>query len=342
MNKQNEILERTKLINEEGNLTNPGWCRHNLFEYNREDIKAPMWRAKEWDFYQVSDGEWVVQLNFANISIASFASADIFNLKTGEKHSCMGLGFFTKNKYQMPRNGEKPYVLDYLIGGAHIKYEVTETERKLYYKGISKGKDVEVNIVAQNNLNNESITIATPFKMPGRFFYTQKINCMPAKGTAIVGDLKVEFDKNAFLVLDWGRGVWPHDNFWYWGNGSTYIDGKLFGFEITWGIGEEDAATETCVFYDGKAHKIGAVDVDECPKTKGWMKPWVFKSDDGKFDLTMTPFYDNHTETKVLNLLKMSCHQVHGYYNGTVTLDDGTVLEIKDMYAFCEYVENLW
>ena len=26
----------------------------------------------------------------------------------------------------------------------------------------------------------------------------------------------------------------------------------------------------------------------------------------------------------------------------TVTLDDGQILEIKDMYAFCEYVENRW
>ena len=24
------------------------------------------------------------------------------------------------------------------------------------------------------------------------------------------------------------------------------------------------------------------------------------------------------------------------------TLDDGTELEIRDMYAFCEYVENRW
>ena len=29
-------------------------------------------------------------------------------------------------------------------------------------------------------------------------------------------------------------------------------------------------------------------------------------------------------------------------WSGTVTLDDGTVLEIKELYAFCEYVENRW
>lgn len=342
MNKQNEIKEITALLKEDGSLTNPGWCRKNLYEYNRANITAPLWRVKEWDFYQISDGEWVVQLNFANISIASFASADVFNIRTGEKHSCMGLSFFTKNRYQMPVNGEKPYEIDYEIGGVHLKYSVTETERKLSYKGKVKGKDLIVELSAINNIGNESITIATPFDMKGRFFYTQKINCMPAKGIVAIGDQKIEFDKNAFLVLDWGRGVWPHKNVWYWGNGTTYINGKLFGFELTWGIGNEENATETCVFYDGKAHKIGAVDVEECPKTKGWLEPWVFKSEDGKLDLTMTPFYDNHTGSNILNLLGAVCHQVHGYFNGTVTLEDGTKLEVKDMYAFCEYMENRW
>ena len=32
-----------------------------------------------------------------------------------------------------------------------------------------------------------------------------------------------------------------------------------------------------------------------------------------------------------------SCHA-----STVLPLDDGTVLEIKDMYAFCEYVENRW
>ena len=65
-------------------------------------------------------------------------------------------------------------------------------------------------------------------------------------------------------------------------------------------------------------------------------------SEDGRFNLTMTPFYDYHTDLNVLDLARMHAHQVHGKWNGNVILDDGTKLEIKDMYAFCEYVENKW
>ena len=58
--------------------------------------------------------------------------------------------------------------------------------------------------------------------------------------------------------------------------------------------------------------------------------------------MIMTPFYDNYSNMMPLNIFGMKTHQVHGLFNGTAMLDDGTVLEIKDMYAFCEKVCNKW
>ena len=71
------------------------------------------------------------------------------------------------------------------------------------------------------------------------------------------------------------------------------------------------------------------------------MDEWKFVSEDGRFNLTMTPTFDHHSDMNV-GILRMHTHQVHGMWNGTVTLDCGKVLEVKDMYAFCEYVENKW
>ena len=176
---------------------------------------------------------------------------------------------------------------------------------------------------------------------------TTKQNCMPCEGTVLANGKKWTFSKdNSFCILDWGRVCTPYSLVWYWGNGSGWLEDKtrkkhLFGFEITWGIGDESNATETCVFYDGKAHKIGAVDVETFPKPDQYMKPWKFVSEDGRFNLTMTPFYDHHSDLNVY-VMRMHSHQVHGLWNGTVTLDNGKVLEIKDFYAFCEYVENRW
>ena len=55
----------------------------------------------------------------------------------------------------------------------------------------------------------------------------------------------------------------------------------------------------------------------------------------------MKPTFDFHSDLN-LGVARMHTHQVHGNWSGDVTLDDGTKLEIKDMYAFCEYVENKW
>ena len=83
------------------------------------------------------------------------------------------------------------------------------------------------------------------------------------------------------------------------------------------------------------------MDVEQFPKPDKWMEPWHFVSEDGRPDLTMVPFYDHHTDLNI-GVMRMHGHQVHGLWSGKAVLDDGTELEIRDMYAFCEYVEDRW
>ena len=92
MNKQTEIKESTVLLMPDGNLARPGYCKHNLFRYNPEMIKREnTMRLKEWDYYQISDGNIMIQLNFFNISLATCATFGLVNLKTGRKISGTGV-----------------------------------------------------------------------------------------------------------------------------------------------------------------------------------------------------------------------------------------------------------
>lgn len=342
--KQTEYTEPTKLLADDGTLLAKGWARRNVFDYDRTKVN-PQMRNKEWDFYEISNGRYMVQISFANISIGGYASAVLIDLKAKKKISAPTVLFLGgKNKYVLPPKGDVPNNVKFCISGADFEFDTKENSRTLYFK---KGK-VECNFHMDILDNLENITTVLPFKdEPTRFFMTTKQNCMPCSGTFKVGDKVYEFSKDdTFCALDWGRVNTKYKLVWYWGNGSTYItdaEGKkhIFGFEITWGIGDESNATETCLFYDGKASKFGAVDVEVFPKPDKFMQPWHFVSEDGRFDMTMKPFFDYHNDTNAL-VLRMHCHQVHGLWSGTVILDDGTKLEIKDMYAFCEYVENRW
>lgn len=348
--KQTEYTEETPLLAPDGDLLAAGWARRNVFDYNRDFVKPgnPM-SKKEWDFYQVSDGKLMVQINFANISIGGFISAKLIDLEKGELIvDATQLFLGGKNKYVPPKKGDVPNRFGYKIGKAEFDFDTREDSRTLWFRMPVKGKMVECKFDADIMPGLENITTVLPFTGDSKkYFMTTKQNCMPCEGFYKYGDEVYEFKKEeSFLCLDWGRVNTPHKMVWYWGNGSTYLTDEkgekhLFGFEITWAIGDESHATETCLFYDGKVHKIGAVDVEKFPKGR-FMEEWRIISEDGRFNLTMKPLKNNVSDLNLGPVARMNCNQIYGLWNGDVTLDDGTKLEIKDLFAFCEYVENRW
>ena len=72
--KQNEIKVRTKLLDENGNIAEPGWCRKMLYDYSRKDIKTSRLRLKEWNFYQVANERYTVQMTVADIGMGGALS----------------------------------------------------------------------------------------------------------------------------------------------------------------------------------------------------------------------------------------------------------------------------
>ena len=341
---QREYTEETPLLAEDGRLLAAGWARHNIFRYDRDAVRHVM-RRKEWDFYQISDGRLMLQVSFANISLGGYASLVLVDLRAGRTLvSDMAPFVGGKDRFVLPARGDVPNFVSFRVGKALFEVNTGAEHRRIRYEN----GDVSCDIQAEIPAGLENITTVLPFDgYPDRYFMTTKQNCMPCEGTVRTKDGSWSFSReDSFCILDWGRVCTPYSLVWYWGNGSGWIEDAqggrhLFGFEITWGIGNESNATETCVFYDGKAHKVGAVDVETFPKPDRYMEPWRFVSEDGRFDLTMQPFYDHHSDLNVL-VMRMHSHQVHGLWSGKVTLDDGTVLEIRDLYAFCEYVENRW
>ncbi len=355
MQKQNEIKVPTKLLDEKGYVTEPGWARHNrLLQYNKADVTAHPLRIKEWDFFQISDGRYMTQFTIANISMAEAGCITVTDIKTGQLVLLAAMAHvYTVNRFPMPSCSDDP--CDVKRNYLYFKMEETyngKNLRELKASGIALwplGQKFELDYKCEVPEGQESINIVIPWKkkdapgsekMKDHFFYTNKEDCMPVTGFVSVGKKRINFTPDkTFCVLDWGRGVWAHDIRWLWGNGTTYINDKLFGFELTWGFGDDSDATETCLFYDGVAHKLGKCTADY--DLKHPLRPWVFHEENGRFEMTMTPIYNNAMAFDI-GVAGAHTNQVHGLWNGTVTLDDGTVLEIKDMYAFCEDCHNKW
>ncbi len=359
--KQIEILTETPVLDENGVLTQPGYCFTNLYQYDRSAIKAGAGRIKEWDFYQISNDDFTVQVTIADISLGGAVTVGYFDRHTGEKGSAMVLNLFTFGKFNVGLDKKGLAENDwtdhtYKVKKLNFDFELSvgEKERVLKFKGKSGLKDLEMDITMQMLPDHQSHFIAVPFDKPDNkhFYYNQKTNCMASVGTVKCGDKTYEFkglEDNSFAVLDWGRGVWPYHQVWWWGNGSTVLeDGRIFGFEIGWGFGNTDAASESTAFIDGKAYKLGYLKLenekdivrplDNCWDDNGVV--WKITSDDGSFEMTMKPEYDNYTMMRVL-LVGNLCHQVFGKWSGTVKCG-GETIEIKDMTAFLERSDNMW
>lgn len=345
--KQTEYTEETPLLNTDGTLNAKGWARKNVFTYDRKLVKHSLISRKEWDFYTVTDGKVQLLISFANIGIGGYVGAKLTELKSGEV-LCDAISYFAgSNKYVPLPKGDRPGRFKHKIGKTEFDFFTKKTERTIYFKKPHKGTSVECNITMDIPEGMENLTTVIPFKGDTtKFFMTTKQTAMPTSGFFRFGDFRYTFSKDSsFCVMDWGRVNTPHELVWYWGNASSYIkdeEGKkhLFSFEITWAIGDESEATETCLFYDGKVHKFGAIDVEKFPKDR-FTEEWKFISEDGRFNMTLSPTLDNHSDVD-FKVGRMNCHQIYGNYNGTVILDDGKKLKIKNLFGFCEYVENRW
>lgn len=339
---QHRITEPGNLLKADGTLAQRGYSTQAVLTYNREQIKAPPWKIKEWDFYQISNDDYCLQLTIGHVSYAGEVSIRFFEFESGYRVDASQLLVLPFNRLNMPRTAERGD-LAYRSKKVAMEFRVFDGGRTLLANAPGDGKTPPIDAaVSLKQPDPVSIVMATPFDEDERFFYyNHKINCMPASGHVRIGDREYRFDPaDAFGLLDWGRGVWPFSHEWFWGNGSGYINGKRFGFNIGYGFGNTSAATENILFYDGTAHKLSQVYFD-LPGGGGYMAKKLFTSDDGRFEMEFTPIYDRYTETKLL-FVDTHCHQLFGKWNGKAVLDDGTILEVKDLTAFVEHAVNRW
>ncbi len=332
---QHQFVQSGPVLNEKGSPC-PGYSTKSILDFQRKGIKASPFRIKEWDFYQVTDGTMCLQFTIGHAAYAGQIGVMLFDFAKGEKLAEKGTFLvFPFGSLHLPENAEKDHEIIYCKKAREMRFEVKGDIRHL----ICKWEDFETDIVLTRQ-NTNSLVINLPFdESPKAFYYNHKINCMLAEGTVTYGEKQYHFSpKASFGLLDWGRGVWPFHNEWYWSNGTGYIGDKIFGFNLGCGFGNTNAATENILFYGDTVHKLGDVKFE---LGSDYMKPWHLYDQEGKLDLTLTPIYDRTTRTKLL-WVDNCCHQMFGEFKGKAILEDGTELRIEKLISFAEHAINNW
>lgn len=338
---QHEIIQKGKLLNDKGQLREPGWARSLLLDYDRNMIKVPKTRLKEWDYYAVLNDKFGIAFTIADNGYMGFISVTLFDFIKKNEITKTIMTPFPLGKFDMPSTSEEGDV-KYINKDFFLTFENSPKERiiEVSIDNFANGLPLKGAITLTKDPHHESMVIATPFQKKGHFYYNQKINNMHAKGKITFDNKVLDFGKKpSFGVLDWGRGVWTYKNTWYWGSASGCLNGELFGFNIGYGFGDTSAATENMLFCKGKAHKLE--DVSFNIPDDDFLKPWTFTSSDKRFEMTFEPVLDRHSNANIL-LIQSDQHQVFGYFTGKAVLDDGTVLELDKFFGFAEKVYNRW
>ena len=339
--RNHEVTKVQPLLKEDGSLREPGWSKQLYQVYDRNAIKAPKFRIKEWDYYLVlsEKNNFGVAFTISDDGYIGLQSVSLLDFSKPWEHTETILNALPMGKLKLPSTSEKGDTV-YHDKRLDMEFRVSEGQRRIVcnFKNFLDGKTFSCDItLAEPQM--DTMVIATPWKeKKTAFYYNQKINCMRASGKVNFDGKEYVFDPSTdFGTLDWGRGVWTYDNTWYWGSGNMDIDGHSFGFNIGYGFGDTTAASENILFFDGVAHKLDDVKFHIPPNS--YTEPWKFTSNNGRFEMDFVPIIDRAAKIDV-KVIITDQHQVFGRLSGKAVLDDGTVIEVKDMLCFAEDVHN--
>lgn len=342
---QNEITKNTVVPNSDGKIENPGWARYEYMKYNRDNIKAPWFRKKEWDYYLFNTEDFAFAFTISDLGYAGLLSASVIDLKNAKEHTESEVVFLTRGKkFGLGTSTDHYFAechtkrLDLVFDGENAIRTINCT-----FKNFDGEKNLKADLkVYQPEM--ESMYICTPWKeKETAFYYNCKMNCLEAEGVVVYGDKEIRINRGeCFGCLDWGRGVWTYDNTWYWGTGSGLLNGKLFGINLGYGFSDRTKASENCIYYDKKIHKLDKVKFNIQENENGeklYTSPWKVTSNDGTFEADFMPIIDRNAKMNFL-VISTDQHQVFGKLTGFAILEDKTKIEFKDFICALEVVKN--
>ena len=342
---QHRIINPGPLHDENGRLAETGYATRLIKTYDRGRIAARPFRIKEWDYYAVCTDRFALALTIDHNGYMTMDSVSLLDFEENSQVTASRISLPAFAKRSLPPTSEKGNIR---VSGRdyEMAFDNDGTKRRLYGHMDRFTKDGAVTFdLTLTDAPEESMVIVTPYRdHPEAFYYNQKINCMRVSGSIRANGKEYRCSPaDTFAVLDWGRGVWTYDNTWYWGSASGQISGVPFGFNIGYGFGDTSAASENVLFYGGKIHKLSQVRF-EIPMKEGkedYLSPWTFSSDDGRFELRFEPVMDRSAKINLF-VICSDQHQVFGKFSGTVILDDGQKLQIRNLMGFAEKVRNKW
>jgi hypothetical protein len=340
MTHEREITEPVDLCTPDGASLNPaarGWSRRPL---HRANLEGQHGRNKRWDYWAILADDVVVSAVYANIDYLAFADVWWADLSTGESGG--GATGGRGDDFPLPEvPGERPLIargdgfdLSIVDGSAGTRL------RAEWVGATGEAGSFEIDVALP--VGHESLNVVIPWS-DDTFNFTSKHQARPAVGELRVGDRRWAIGgpgRDAWGVLDVGRGRWPAQVQWNWGGGAGRCGPHVVGLQVGGKWTEGTGFTENGLIVDGRLTKLGT----ELRWTYDWerpLEPWHIEDPGGQLDAVLSPRFDKHTELNG-DGEGSETHQVFGTWSGTLRTDEGIRLDFTGLQGFAEEARQRW
>lgn len=120
--RNHEVIKSQQLLDEYGNIAEPGWSRKQLQQYSRTQIKAPKFRTKEWDYYLVVGDDCAVAFTLSDDGYVGLQSVSLLDFSREPwEHTETILDAFSMGKLRMPENSSEGDII-YEKKNLRLKY----------------------------------------------------------------------------------------------------------------------------------------------------------------------------------------------------------------------------
>lgn len=338
-NNEPELLESTLLCDGKGNLlaSSRGWSRHPLHSCN---LSGHWPRKKKWNYWNIASDRYLFCIAVANFDYAAMAFTYLYDYNTNQLYEKTLIVPFARG-CGMPDNVRED--IHFKNKGMNLSFTEDKSCTKIHVEcdNFKETIPLTAEFIIEHPAGLETLNVVIPWDNK-RFQYTSKQNCLPAVGTAAIGNEVFYFKSGeTFASLDFGRGIWPRRTFWNWATASGIYEGKSIGLNLGGSWTDGTGMTENGILFDGKINKISDdVVFDYCKDNL--MKSWSIRTQNcNRIEVEFTPGYDRIVVTNI-PFIKSIMHQVFGHFSGSIVLDNGDKINIYNIPGCVEEHNAKW
>ena len=308
-------------------------CVYPEFEIEHDEKMKKNLTA--WETINVSSAEFTMSISVKKVGKFLFLEWRMFEYLSNHRIDIT-------RKIKIPEDfsfenfGDERKTFELSADDVHLSFEVKKGTRRLRVNlnENSIGK-CDLDIMLMNG-NTRSFASVNGFTDDDKFLVVENRLAMQTSGFAKFGSMSFYFTTKKNLAnIFYGRGVLPQQRKVLQTITSGEVDGKAFGLTL---FNDNNSINASTFFYDGTLHNLQRLKIDM--DLENMMTPWTIASLDKCFEITVSPFEEKIETKKALFKTVSIEKRYNALVEGNCTLDDGSIIEFKDLIGEFTLSEN--